>query len=510
MLPGKTYTPEEVLSILRRRIWLFLIPFALVSASTAIVTSRLPNTYRSEAMIMVMPQGVTDVYVMPAVTRRIEERLPAITQQILSRTRLEPIIEQFNLYPEARAGGITEEIIERMRDDINISPARANAFRVSYIGSDPQTVLNVTERLASSLIAENVMSRSTLAEGTSQFLDAQLEEARRRLIDHEQKLEGYRRNNATELPSQVTSNLQVMQNTQMQIQRVVEAANRDRDRRMMVQRQIDDLRADMDAAVATAPDQSQGSGTAQELAAAKVTLAGLEQRFTANHPEIGSLKRRIRDLEAKAAAEAAPQTSTGTPRPTPAQKRLAELQAEVAWLDRQIASRQSEEARLSAEVAAYQRRVDMAPTRESEMVELTRDYATLQTIYASLLTKKEESDVAADLEKRQIGEQLQLIDPARLPEQPASPNRQRYNVLGLLAGLAIGAGLLTLMEYLDGTFRTDDELSRVLALPVLAVVPVMASAAERRRSRARTLAVNFGLGSTVVMCLAVVAYSFVS
>ncbi len=99
MLPGKTYTPEEVLSILRRRIWLFLIPFALVSASTAIVTGRLPNRYRSEAMIMVVPQGVTDIYVMPAVTRRIEERLPAITQQILSRTRLEPIIEQFNSVP---------------------------------------------------------------------------------------------------------------------------------------------------------------------------------------------------------------------------------------------------------------------------------------------------------------------------------------------------------------------------------------------------------------------------
>jgi len=451
---------------------------------------------------------VTDQYVMPAVTRRIEERLPAITQQILSRTRLEPIIEQFNLYPEARAGGITEDIIERMRRDIYISPARANAFWVSYGGSDPHTVLKVTERLASSVIAENVTSRSTLAEGTSQFLDAQLEEARRRLIEHEQRLEGYRRIHSTELPSQVTSNLQVMQNMQMQIQRVVESANRDKDRKMSVQRQIEDLRADMDAAVATPQDPS---GTAaQELAAAKVTLAGLQQRLTASHPEIGSLKRRIRDLEAKAAAESVRPPTNGTPRPTPAQKRLAELQAEVAWLDRQIAARQNDEAQLSSEVNAYQRRVDAAPTRESEMVELTRDYSTLQTIYASLLTKKEESDVAADLEKRQIGEQLQLIDPARLPERPATPNRQRYNLLGLIAGLAIGAALLALMEYRDGTFRTDDELSRVLALPVLAVVPTMASAAERRRSRARTLVVNFGLGSTVVVCLAVVAYSFVS
>ena len=505
MLPGKTYTPEEVLSILRRRIWLFLIPFALVSASTAIVTGRLPNLYRSEAMIMVVPQGVTDSYVMPAVTRRIEERLPAITQQILSRTRLEPIIEQFNLYPEARAGGINEAIIKRMRDSIYIAPARANAFYVSYIGSDPHTVLKVTERLTSSVITENVTSRSTLAEGTSQFLEAQLEEARRRLIEHEQRLETYRRTYSTELPSSVTSNLQVMQNMQMQIQRVVESTNRDKDRRMAVLRQIDDLRADIEANGSAEPTGT----TAQELAAAKVTLAGLEQRFTASHPEIGIVKRRIRDLEVKVAAEVAA-TPSAAPRPTPAQKRLADFQAEVAWLDRQIASKQSDEAQLSAEIDAYERRVDAAPTRESEMVELTRDYSTLQQIYASLLTKREESEVAADLEKRQIGEQLQLVDPARLPEKPFSPNRQRINLLGLLGGLALGVALLALMEYRDGTFRSDDELSRVLALPVLAVVPAMASMVERRRARARQLALNVGLGSTVVVCLAVVAFSFVS
>jgi hypothetical protein len=103
-----------------------------------------------------------------------------------------------------------------------------------------------------------------------------------------------------------------------------------------------------------------------------------------------------------------------------------------------------------------------------------------------------------------------LVDPARLPEKPYSPNRQRINLLGLLAGLAVGAALVALMEYRDGTFRSDDELSRVLALPVLAVVPAMASAVEHRRARAREVALNIGLGSTVVVCLAVVAFSFVS
>jgi uncharacterized protein involved in exopolysaccharide biosynthesis len=262
------------------------------------------------------------------------------------------------------------------------------------------------------------------------------------------------------------------------------------------------------------PDDDRASYAAQ-LAEARANLVALEQRFKPTHPEIGIAKRRIRDLEAKAIQEASaapsPVTTTAVRAPSAAQKRrLTDLETQLSQFDKRIANKQSEEARLRSELSGYQRRVDMAPMHESEMVELTRDYATLQSIYANLLTKKEESKIAADLEQRQIGEQLRLVDPARLPEGPFSPNRRRINALGLLAGLGLGVALIALLEYRDGTFRTDDEVLRVLALPVLAVVPVMVSDSERKRLRAREFALHVGLGSTVIVCLAVVAYSFVS
>ena len=515
MLPGKVYKPEDFLQILRRRYWLLLVPLALVSAGTAFVTAQLPNRYRSEAMIMVVPQGVTAGYVIPAVTRGIEDRLPAITQQLLSRSRLEPIIRDFNLYSDRTQGGISEFVIEQMRDDITISPTRGNSFRVSFIGDDPKVVLKITERLASSLIAENMLSRSSLAQGTSQFLESQLDDARRRLLEHEAKLESYRRRYSTELPSQMQANVQVIQNTQMQVQSLIESMNRDRDERLAVQRQIEDLRAEIQTPVAIPSAQARDDQSyAAQLAAARVQLATLEQRFKPTHPEIGIAKRRIRDLEAKAREEAvgAPPPVTATTRPATAaqQRRMSELEVQLAQLDKRIASKQGEEARLRADASGYQRRVDMAPMHESEMVELSRDYATLQGIYANLLTKKEESKIAADLEQRQIGEQLRLVDPARLPESPFSPNRARINGIGLLAGLLIGVGLVALLEYRDGTFRTDDEILRVLALPVLAVVPIMVSDVERKRQRLREIALTVGLGSTVVVCLVAVVYSFVS
>jgi hypothetical protein len=143
------------------------------------------------------------------------------------------------------------------------------------------------------------------------------------------------------------------------------------------------------------------------------------------------------------------------------------------------------------------------------MSALTRDYATLQTMYQNLLAKKEESKIAANLERRQIGEQFKLLDPARMPEKPFSPNRKMYNLVGLFGGIMIGVALIGLLEYRDGSFRTDDEITAVLKVPVLAVVPLMRSEPERKKLLRRRIVLGFGLSATVAACLAVVVYTFV-
>jgi polysaccharide chain length determinant protein (PEP-CTERM system associated) len=523
MLPGKQYKPEDIVQILRRRIWFVLLPFAVVAAGTAVGAKLLPDLYRSETLILVVPQRVPESYVRSTVTTRIEDRLQSISQQILSRTRLERIIEEFDLYPSERRVGIMEDVVQRMRDDIKIDVVRGDAFRVAYIGREPRTVMRVTERLASSVIEESLRDREVLAEGTNQFLEAQLEDARRRLVEHEKKLEEYRKRFSGELPSQLDMNLQAIQNTQLQIQSLVESVNRDRDQRRNAERQLTDLQAEAPAAasapapmVVTADGTSATQGTtAQQLAAARATLQALELRLKPGHPDIGFWKRRIRELEKKVEGEAleAPVSDATAHSTSPAelqrQNRIADLKAELEQLDRQIEFKQSEEKRLRALSAGYQSRVEMAPTRESELVELTRDYTTLQTMYTNLLAKKEEAKISANLERRQVGEQFKLLDPARLPERPFSPDRRRINFFGLLGGLALGIGLVGLLEYRDSSFRTDDEIVSILSLPVLAVVPVMMSESERKRRRRRSVVMGIGLGSTVMACLAVVVYTFV-
>ena len=153
---------------------------------------------------------------------------------------------------------------------------------------------------------------------------------------------------------------------------------------------------------------------------------------------------------------------------------MQELLAERENLDRQIARKQQEEARLRTEVTSYQARVEATPARESELIALTRDYETLQNIYTSLLSKREDSAVAANLEKRQIGEQFRVLDPARVPQTPFSPNRVQLNLMGLLAGLGLGLGLAGLLEFRDATLKSEDDVRRCLSLPVLAAIPVLA------------------------------------
>jgi polysaccharide chain length determinant protein (PEP-CTERM system associated) len=514
MLPGKKYKPEDILKVLRRRIWLLLVPFAIVSAVTAVVARALPDRYRSETLLLVEPQRVPESYVRATVTMPMERRLMSISQQILSRTRLERLIEEFNLYESERRTGIMEDIIEEMRKDIDIRVVRGDVFRVSYSGGDARTVMRVTERLASSVIEENLVDREVLAEGTNQFLEAQVEEARRRLMEHEQKLEQYRRRFSGELPTQLDSNLQAIQNTQLQIQTIIDSVNRDQDRRLAIERVLADMTSDF-AAASAQPVATPVGSIAQQLAVAQSTLQSMELRFKPGHPDIAMWKRRIRDLETAAEAEAlnAPVSTSAPARVNPGetlrQRRMRDLQEEVKQLDKQIAAKLAEEKRLRAAAEAYHQRVEMVPTRESELVELTRDYATLQALYSNLLAKKEESKVAANLERRQIGEQLKLIDPARMPERPYSPNRVQINFAGMAGGLMFGLLLIALVEYRDGSFRTDDEVASVLALPVLAVVPIMMSDADRRRMRLRRALWGFGLGSTVMACMAVVVYTFV-
>jgi uncharacterized protein involved in exopolysaccharide biosynthesis len=419
-----------------------------------------------------------------------------------------------------------EDIVENMRTkDVKIgirggAGTDAGAFAISYESDNPRTAMQVAERLAALFVRENIEDRAVFADMTGQFLQTQLDDARRQLMEHEKKLEIFRRANAGRLPSESNTNETAMLNTQMQLSTVQESINRDRDRQTMLQRLIADT---INLTAAAAHDGSRNQGTepaepgplpvARQLEMARANLKAMEARLKPDHPDIGIAKRMIRDLEQKAAAEALQQPltpSTVSNAEVARANKLEEYQAESELLDRRMASKQEDEKRLMAAMVAYRQRLEAAPGLESQLTELMRDYTTLQTTYQSLLAKSQEARVAANLERRQIGEQFKIIDSARLPQRPISPNRLLINLVGACMGLGVGLGLGGLLEYRDTSLRSEDDVLVALSLPVVALVPTMTTTFERVKRRRRRLRVASSGMLVVLLCAAAIVWKFQS
>ena len=514
----RTHTLRDIAALIARKRWLLLIPFAVGLAAAPVLARFAPERYRSEALLLVIPQQVPEDYVTPTMTQSIEERLPAITDQILSRSRLEQIIQQLDLYPAERERQVMEDVVQKMRLDIQTSAAlpasgarrEINSIRVSYVSDNAERARQVTERLASLYIEQNLKDRENQADSTSQFLTTQLDVAKRRLIEQEKKLEEYRKNHAGQLPSQLQGNLLAIQTASQQVQSLNESMNRAQERRLLIERQIADTQAVAVPVPAGTPENPAPLSTAQQLELARARLAIVLQRYTPSHPEVAALERMIVDLVTKLESEApvgvvAEQKKPVTPAEAAQQKRILELQAELTVIDYQLTANRAEAARLNALIAEYQAKIDVLPTRESELVELTRDYSTMQAAYTNLLVKREDAMLASNLERRQIGEQFKLLDTASMPERPYN-HQQRLGVMssGAIAGLVLGLLIVGLLEYRDSSFRSEQEAQRTLSVPVLALIPAMSSAVEARAATRRARMIDAGGGAVVLAAILVV------
>ena len=515
MLPGRTYTPDDIKSILWRGRWWILLPFAVGLSLTPSIASYLPKLYRSETVMMVIPQRIPDSYVRSTITDSVQDRLFSISDQILSRSRLERVITELDLYPEERRVYTMEDVVARMRGDIRLQPpGREQSFRVSYTSVDPSVAQKVTARLASMFIEENTRERESLAENTSVFLESQLEDAKVRLQEQEKKLEAYRRENSGELPSEVSTNLSAMQNLRMQLQTINESMNRARERRLLIERQLADvgpLVRDVDGSSSISPDLVT-LPSERPLAEAKARLEEYRLRYTPSHPDIRAMERTVRELEERVKREALvphPVDERPTKEHLAQQRTVRDLRRQLDDIDRQLKGHEDEALKLKSELAGYQTRIEAVPARESELVELTRDYNTLQRLYTDLLAKQEDSKLAANLERRQIGEQFRILDPASLPERPFNQQKRLVTMFSAaVGGLLLGLLAVGFRELRDSSFKLEQDVLRTLDLPVLALVPVMASEDERRVQRLRTKVLNIAGSAMVIASVAfVVAWS---
>lgn len=466
-----------------RRKWLGVVVFAAVLTAVTSVAKSLPDIYRSTATVLVERHQVPETFVRSSVTGELETRLQTISQEILSRARLKDLITRFDLYPALRRRATLEDVVEKMRRDIQLElkgveatsgRSATVAFNLRYRGRDPATVANVTNTLASVYVEENVKLRTQQAASTADFLRTQLGDVKRRLDEQDRRVKDFRTRHVGELPQQMPVNLATLERLHAQLHLAGANQLRALDRRAALEKQL----AEADPG-GGAPD----AATAK-LAKLKQELRELRLSFSDKYPDVIRLKMEIAALERELAASN-PDVPAETPPAASADPSVARLRTSLREIDAEIKALRAEEQSLRRNIATYQRRVESAPQREQEIQDLSRDYETTKEHYYSLLKRYEDAQLAESMEQRQKGEQFRVLDPAIPAREPTAPNRLRLILLGLMLSLGMAAAAVVLAEQLDTSFHTVDGLRALAKVQVLVSIPLIVTEADRRRKKWR-------------------------
>jgi polysaccharide chain length determinant protein (PEP-CTERM system associated) len=395
-------------------------------------------------------------------------------QQILSRTRLEPIIKQLGLFSEDAGKESTAALVGRLQKAITVTPMRPpgeeerlSGFSVAVTLETPQSAQLVCSTVTSMFIEENLKSREQHSVDTTQFLSEQMVEAKAKLDEQDAKLAAFKGRYLGFLPEEVQTNLNLLAGLNSELDAATQALSRaEQDKSMtesMLTQQIAAWRASQSG---RNPDTYQ-----EQLAALQVELATLQTKYTDDHPDVIKVKTEIAAVKKKIVESDADKGLTDQPGSEPAQFRP--LRQQIVAFDQTIAAKTAQQARIQEEIKKYQERVQLSPSIEQQYKALTRDYQTALDAYNDLGRKRTQSTMATDLERDQEAEQFRIMDAANLPGAPSFPNRPLFGLGGFGAGLSLGMGIAFLLELRDTTLRTEIDVERALELPVLAMVPAI-------------------------------------
>jgi polysaccharide chain length determinant protein (PEP-CTERM system associated) len=473
MLGHRDLTAEDFVGILKRRRWWIVIPAIVMPLLAIAVTFVIPPRYVSQTLVLVDQQLVPDTYVKPVVMEDLNQRLASMKEQILSRSRLQPIIERYALFSKDKS--TIEDRLDLTRKAISITPIRSElsragglpGFFISFKADQARVAQQVCGEITSLFVSENLRAREQSAQGTTDFLRGQLEDAKRSLDEQDAKLADFQRKFIGQLPGQEQPNLTMVTSLNSQLDAATQSlARMQQDKtyeEAMLAQQTKDLKTQESTGVTPQDQQTQ-------LQRMELSLAELELRYTPDHPDVITLRRSIESLRAKL-LEAPPKVTIAPPasgRSEPPQ--VQQMRAQLRALEQGIASKKQDQARIEQQIRTYQARVQSSPMVQEQIKELTRDYQTALQFYNELLSKKNQSEMATDLERRQQGEQFRVMDPPNLPEGPSFPDRRIFAGGGLAAGLCLGLLLAAFKEYKDTSLRSEKDIWVFTNLPTLAVI----------------------------------------
>ena len=503
---------ERYLDVVRRRHVQFLLPVFLGWLLVWGVSWVLPSKYTSSTTILVEEPTMPESYVAPNVTENLQDRLQTITQQILSRTRLLTIVNRLSIYADAKNKS-DDDKVDALRKDIAVEVVKdgrneITSFRISFSAGNPAVAQRVTGELTQLFIDENSKVREQQSQATTHFMEQQLEDARVALAAQEAKVKQFEAMHEGALPSQQTSNLQILAGLQSQLQNQQDSLNTAKQQRVYFQSMIEQYKTLH--ASGRSPDgaPTELGSINQQLDRLRAQLTDLSSRYTDSYPDVQKVKAQIEKTEKQRdALLAAPRTPSKNPNENESGPML-QLQSQLQANGIEIQNRERAISGLEGRIAEYQGRLNSQPGTEQQLLEITRGYEQSKAIYDDLLKKKNNSVMATSMEQMQKGERFTMLDPPSLPEKPSFPNHLKFCGFGLAVGIGLGCLVVFLFEFFDDRMHGEKEIKDLLGMNVLAEVPEVQSEADKERA-SRRIALGWALTAIVGICIAIGStYSF--
>src|SRR5438094_135727 len=488
---------EGFWGIARRRRWWIFLPLFLCWGAVWTGARLWPSAYESEAVILVEQQKVPEEYAMPNVSVDLQDRLQNMTQEILSRTRLQAMVDRFQLYSrhEGAAGASpSEDVVERMRKDIKIeiveAPDRRGelaALKIRYTAGSPELAHQINSELTSLFIDENLKSQQQLSEN-------QLAEAKAKLEEQEAKVRSFKAQQREELPSQLESNVQVLSGLRAQLRATQQALDDAQQQKLHLEWLLQKYQPALgnlnsEEAPATNPDPLD-----KELQDLKGRLTEASSIYTDNYPDVVALKDKIAKTE-KLKKQIEDETAfrqetdnTGTNLETGTSTVHAGTSTAIIEIQNQLKAnlldKQDYQQRvkdLESQISSHQVRSNVTAETERQWLGISRGYEESKMNYSLLLQKQMQSRLATSPDGRQQVEQRRVIDPPSLPIKPSSPNHFKISMEGLLLGIAVGIGLAGLLELTHARVRQEKDLKKLLSVRVLIGIPHLSTPEEQSR-----------------------------
>ena len=494
MTENRELTMDDYLGMLRRRLKVIVIPALLAPLAGFLVSYAFAPKYTSHSTVLVEGQKVPDSYVQSVITADFTQRVQTLSQEVLSPSRLRPVIQSLGLAKSEDENKLIADIQQNMQVQpviTSMSAAAAQAgisgakkkksagtdqpvpgFNVEYTDSNPARAQKICNAMTSLIVDENLRSRAAVAQGTTEFLSRQVEDAKRALDEQDSKLAAFKKQYMGQLPGDIDNNMRMLMALNTQLDASTQTLSRAQQDKAYTESMLSQQIAAWKSSLSSTNPQTLET----QLTQLQAQLLQLQARYTDDYPDVIKTKADIAEVEKKLkevnAAAAASNSNAGGDKASAAEPaEIRQLRLQIHQYQNVIDQATIDQKRLQSQIGVYQSRTSMSPTVEEQYKLLTRDNDNAQTFYKELLAKRSSAALGTSMENQQQGEQMKILSPADLPDSPTFPNRPLLAAGGLGVGLALGLLMAVFLEFSDRSIRTEKDAAAVMDLPLLISVP---------------------------------------